>query len=520
MPSLFRSKLNEYSSTDYEAKRNFFKSRNTQRNRANRLRKKMAILRWENEQLRRQLSSAEMQLHAYQQGAEAQRPAPESEPGLSTNPLQSEVPIPGHQFAAKMIALCINLATQIGFRPARRALQIIFDALQIALKIPSHDSIRQWASRVGVAELQDTFSKDQQTLWMADHSSQIGVEKVLLIIGMELKDLPQPGETLCLDHVKVLAVVPGKKWKKEDVAREYQKLADRIGAPRFLLCDGAIELREPAETLEKDGKKTIVLGDLKHHAANVFEKQIGRSERFKTFLSQIGLTRNRTQQTELSHFSPPPLKQKSRFMNLGPLLKWATMVLYHLSNPESKSRTGITPERMNEKLGWLEEYRDDLKLWGACQELIDKMLSFINHEGLFRGTSDQLRQHLGTTLKASWSYNETYYQVFSGLIGFVEESEQKLEPGERAWLSTEILESLFGRFKRLEGQHSKGGFTSLLAALPTLCVQVDGTQVRKRLLEVNSKRLKQWLASTIGRTLTSRRAAAYQEPPVAMNVQS
>ena len=332
-----------------------------------------------------------------------------------------------------------------------RALETFFSAMNVPLKVPSHDAIRQWVSRAGVGELEDTFNNDQETLWMSDHSSQIGQEKVLLIIGIDVKSLPEPGRTLCLDDVKVLAVVPGQKWKKEDVAREYQKLAARIGAPRYLLCDGATELREPAENLEKDGRKTVVLGDLKHHAANVLEKEIGRSERFKTFLSQIGLTRNRIQQTELSHFAPPPLKQKSRFMNLGPLLKWAAMVLHHLGTPESEARTGITPERMTEKLGWLEEYRDDLEHWEACQELIDKTLNFINHEGLSRGTSDRLWRHLGASLKASWSYYETFHRVFSGLFQFVQQSEQQLQVGERAWLSTEILESLFGRFKRLEG---------------------------------------------------------------------
>lgn len=62
--------------------------------------------------------------------------------------------------------------------------------------------------------------------------------------------------------------------------------------------DGASELREPAQTLEKDGQATIVLGDLKHHAANVLEKEVGRCPRFRSFMTQVGLTRNRVQQAE------------------------------------------------------------------------------------------------------------------------------------------------------------------------------------------------------------------------------
>ena len=43
------------------------------------------------------------------------------------------------------------------------------------------------------------------------------------------------------------------------------------------------------------------------------------------------------------------------------------------------------------------------------------------------------------------------------LIAFVLESELKLKPDARTWLSTENLESAFGAFKQLEGQQSKGG---------------------------------------------------------------
>ena len=107
-------------------------------------------------------------------------------------------------------------------------------------------------------------------------------------------------------------MVPGQSWKKEDVEREYLKLANQIGAPVYLLCDGAVELSEPAEKLEKNGQKTIVLGDLKHRAANVLEKEISRGGRFQAFLAEVGLTRNRVQQTELDQFSPPTLRSESR----------------------------------------------------------------------------------------------------------------------------------------------------------------------------------------------------------------
>ena len=56
-------------------------------------------------------------------------------------------------------------------------------------------------------------------------------------------------------------------------------------------------------SLESNRQRTLVLGDLKHRAANVLEKELSRGGRFEAFISEVGLTRNRVQQTELDQFS-------------------------------------------------------------------------------------------------------------------------------------------------------------------------------------------------------------------------
>ena len=107
--------------------------------------------------------------------------------------------------------------------------------------------------------------------------------------------------------------------------------------------------------------------------------------------------------------------------------------------------------------------------------------------------------------------------MVSKLITFVADSEAQLGEGDRAWLSTENLESLFGRYKRLEGQHSKGGFTSLLAAMPMLLTNWTPALVRESLTKVSVKEMKKWVQDTLGATLTSRRVTAYQEFAAASN---
>jgi regulator of replication initiation timing len=507
--SVFRKGLPDFKSSLYEFARSVLRSRDTLRQKTEQLQEAKKQLQVENQDLERRLKAAQERA---EQQAQLCRSYQEEIQELKAKPIRlpADLPPRNHTYGAGLIALCLNLAQRIGFRPASAALKIVFDYLRIEAKVPDHDSIRSWLQRVGIAEMNKACNEDDM-IWFSDHSSQLGNEKVLTILGISANDLPED-RALQLADLRVLTVAPGTKWKKEDVARVYTSTALRQGVPRDVVCDGASELRDPAQNLEKDGKTPNVIGDMKHRAANLLEKIVGRNERFVEFQKQVGLTRNRVQQTELSHFAPPPLKVKSRFMNLGRLWRWATMVCGHLDHPQSKARQGITAERMTEKLGWVSEFREDLASWNRCQELINATLKFVNKEGVYRGAAKRLKALLAKTARAWPTRCEASQAMMKGLIEHAVQSESGLtKGGERGWGSTEILESLYGRYKRLEGQHSKGGFTGLLAALPALTVHWTAARVREALENVSVQDMNDWLTANLGQTLTSRRAEAYQE---------
>jgi hypothetical protein len=97
------------------------------------------------------------------------------------------------------------------------------------------------------------------------------------------------------------------------------------------------------------------------------------------------------------------------------------------------------------------------------------------------------------------------------LFDFVAESEQSLREGERLPMSTEILESSFGLYKQLERQHSKSGFTSLLACLPALLKPTTPEVVMASFARTSAMDVTAWTLEHFGSTVTSRRHAAYAE---------
>lgn len=429
--------------------------------------------------------------------------------------LPADLPLDGHSYGAKMISLSIQLAQRIGIRAVPDVLATFFTWLRVDVEIPNWTSVRMWLLRAGVAELHRPIEKADDWIWMADHSNQIGQEKVLSVIGLRASHMPPPGEPLRLKDLRVLELLPGTDWKREDMACVYQQLAQRCGAPMAVIVDGAVELREGAEPLKAMRENTVILNDFKHFAANILKNQFGQSERFREFTAKLGQTRSAVQQTELSHFTPPGPRPKARFMNLTPMLNWALMVLFHLSHPHSEARQQISASRINEKLGWLRGFRSEIHQWTACQNVVSAALTFINKQGVFRGAARQLVAELQPLLsgddRASPQGLKLCRKVAARLICFVRQAESQLSKGQRLPLSTEILESSFGLFKRLERQHSKGGFTSLLAAYGCLMRTVTPETVRTAFAEVSVKDVKAWVSDKLGQTLTSRRQAAYRE---------
>ena len=265
---------------------------------------------------------------------------------------------------------------------------------------------------------------------------------------------------------------------------------------------GACELREGAQRLKNSRENTLILGDFKHHAANVLKKVVGGEERFASFNSETGQTRSSIQQTELAHLVPVSIRPKARFMNLSATLKWANMVLWQLSHAHSVARQQITTKRMNAKLGWLREYRDDIRRWSRCQDVVSMCVTFVNEQALFRGASDQLQ---------SLEMCDASQTVADRLLEFLREHELKLQDGQRLPLSTEILESCFGLYKQLERQHSKGGFTSLLASFGALLQPATPDSIREAFARISVKDMRTWVTKNLGSTVASKRQSAFAE---------
>jgi hypothetical protein len=404
-----------------------------------------------------------------------------------------------------MVTLSVNLARKIGLRPAVSVLNVFFDWLRVPCQVPSYQTIRIWMQRIGLDRMQRA-KRVKDGIWLADHSMQIGTEKVLVVLRVRESRLPSKGTPLRHEDVEILCCQPGKQWKREDVLPVYQKLAAQYGHPLSILTDGAVELREPAEMLKNKGKSPLVIRDLKHFLANRLEALLARNSQWQEFTAHMGQTRAAVQQTEMAHFTAPSLKQKARFMNLQPTLAWANVILWHLAHFASRARQGVERDRMESKFGWVRQFESSIKQWQECQRVISKALTFFNQNGVFRGSVREFRRKVVGQLR-----HQISHQLLTDTVEFVRKIENKLRPGQRMPISTEILESTFALYKQLEQQHAKGGFTSLIPAFGTLLKSTTPEEVTQSFARVKVTNVNTWLKTNLPVTLASRRQTAYRE---------
>jgi hypothetical protein len=192
-------------------------------------------------------------------------------------------------------------------------------------------------------------------------------------------------------------------------------------------------------------------------------------------------------------------------MNLKPLIAWAVKTLAILDNPGPEVLKYGTRERLEEKLGWLRQFRQPLKDWSEMEQTIDVVLHFVRTQGLYRAAAKDLRKRLRKLRVGAGAA-----QLRDDLTEFVARQAKPLKPGERIPGTSEVIESAFGKFKTVERDQAKGGFTGLLLALAACVAERTQEVVQETLQKTRTREVIEWIKTKLGDTVGSKRRIAYQ----------
>jgi hypothetical protein len=373
--------------------------------------------------------------------------------------------------------------------------------------VPHCTTVRWWLLRLGYHKLHRPKEQASDWVWIIDHSNQIGKEKCLVILGVRVSQLPPPGEEypLSLAQMEPIELEPVTISDKEVVYRQLEANVAKTGVPRAIIDDHGGDLAGGVELFRKAHPETIEIYDISHKAACLLKARLEGDEQWKAFAAKAGQTKCNIQQTEWAFLVPPNQRSKARYMNLEPLIGWGIKTLAILNNPGPDVLRYGTTERLEEKLGWLRQFREPLTTWSEMEQTIDVAVDFVRTQGLYRGAAKNLRRRL-----RKLRLGQSARGLGDDLTKFVAAQARSLRRGERLPACSEVIETCFGKFKSLERDQAKGGFTSLLLALAACVAERTQEVVHDALQQTRTREVIAWIKGKLGTTLASKRRIAYQ----------
>lgn len=411
--------------------------------------------------------------------------------------------MPRHHYTLQDIFLFLSLVLfgRTTLRCAERVPAVVSAACGLTLGQPVWSTGRLWLLRLGLYKLLRPKVIADDWVLLLDYTVQAGTTKCLLILGVRLSELPPVGQSLQHADLEPIGLVPVENSTQQAVCEQLERVVDKIGVPRAILTDHGSDVQGGIKLFQSRHPQTLEIYDITHKAARLLKRRLERDAHWTEFGRQVGQARRLLQQTALASLLPPPIGEKARFMNLGPLIRWGMETLRVLDQRPSSVPVALLEQR----LGWLRQFAGSLKKWSEYMAVIDLTVEFVRDEGHTPQSGAKLRDMLDAL-----HLSPEPRTLAIELAAFVREQSSQAAPGERLPGSTEVLESCFGTFKALEQHQSRGGFTSLILSLGALVSKTTTEIVSKALETVRTKDVWTWCRTNLGQSVQSLRQQIYQ----------
>jgi hypothetical protein len=437
------------------------------------------------------------------------KPLP-AEPPPATPAVWEEAPVARHQFGATLMELFAELVLKAATsqRAAAAVLKIVARHLPGLKRIPCANSGRLWLMRLGLYALRCPKEPANDWAWIMDHTVQLGPWKALVIVGVRLSAWRAKQAPLEHEDLTLFDVTPMQQSSGEAVAARLRATMQESGVvPAAVLSDEGAELKKATALLREESPplwKAPHVHDIKHKAAAILKKELHRDKTWQSFVTRTNRTKLQVTLTKLAFLVPPGLKNKARYMNLDGVVRWGCRALAFLDCPRDFPGQKLDRSRLRQKLGWLRAYRRPLAAWDALLGVAAAAESYVRRAGYHPAAAEELEKEL-----LALGRTPACRRMKAGLVAFVAEQSKGLAPGQHLLGSSEVLESLLGKYKRIQGTHSKGGMTGSLLTLGAAVLTKSTAMVQTAMAAVPVAAVGQWVREKLGLTIPAQQALAF-----------
>jgi hypothetical protein len=391
------------------------------------------------------------------------------------------------------------VATSAGFR----ALSSIFQTVQqwiSGIATPAYTTIRQWVLKIGLYKLSRPKTTSPRGWFLIiDTSIQMGAQKCVVVLGIRKSDINK-NFSPTLEQAEPFIVRPLYTCPGEVISEILEEAAQIAGSdPIAVISDAGSELKRGMRIFTQNHRHTIHLFDVSHKINTCLKEELSSDKIWASFKSSAANAIQHLKLSSLAYLVPPRQRTKERMHSAFLLIEWGLRVLYFLDSEACR----LTKEERN-RIEWLEEYRFSLPCYIYFEKLCKYALELVHKKGYYQGLGNDFVN--ATKYLCTGDKKVARFQI--KLKETLEEEEFKVPKEEQYLGSSEVIESLFGKFKAVEGHHSSSGLTSLVLAIPALVGKLDESIVSAGLREVSIHDVEQWIRVNMDQTFLSQRRKA------------
>jgi hypothetical protein len=397
--------------------------------------------------------------------------------------------------------MCLRmvLKASISLRGVPKAVGIVFSSYTAltAKKIPNYKTVRRWITRVGHYKLFCPLEQGDDWAVITDASIQIGKHKCLMVIGIRLSQLKK-GKALSFEDFSPLVLEMHTHCNAQTVDAALRKARSRTGNIQLICSDQGSDIVCGVKLYQKDHPEAAFIPDITHKVALLLKHDLEDDSEWLWFCKKANKTKNRAQQTEFAHLSPPNQRSKCRFMNLEALVSWGKKILDFLEKEKEKSSNDS--KSINKLFGWVCEFKNQINTWHNMLEVCQITRHLVRTEMIDHNIANKTMAVLN-----SLNLPERASQLALKTINFLQECVEKVPEGSM-WIGTsEIIESLFGKLKHLERDQDNNGFTSFVLAAAACVGALDVKTINQAFCHSKNKDIVMWEQQNLGVTIQARR---------------
>ncbi|MBV8458756.1 MAG: hypothetical protein JO122_19350 [Acetobacteraceae bacterium] len=349
------------------------------------------------------------------------------------------------------------------------------------------ETIRHWLHRLGCYLLQRPVERRDDWIVFLDHTMELGAARCLLVLGLPLFRWERHGGALTHADVQVLMVEVVEHSTGAVVHAQLERLVARIGRPAQIVSDHGGDLAKGIALLRQTHPTVIDTYDVSHKLACLLKAELEPDPRWQEFLRQAGRTRATLQQAPGGLPRPPALRTKARYQNLEGLVAWGESIL-KLEHPGLAARLGAqrgsspaeAQQWFDQTVGWVRDFAAELASWRGLLRILATTRRQISAEGLHLASGAALEPLLAAD-------DERGRQFAARVCAFVTEQGSRVPSGRRYVGCSDVIESIFGKYKRYVERSPRPSLGSNVVLFPLFVTRISAAWVGEALKAVKHR---------------------------------